>query len=355
MGANTKIKAVLCALIAAVLTGGIYHLDRDAKRTHEREFALRWARQIASQVEGLAYNARLRGEADPLGTAAAQISLGNESRIVKVTKIQSALSTSQTESHNWDSFQNVFEYRKIVTPEDGKGLRVQIQQPYTGFVGTRTHLTNDLITVIVFLAIFAFLFFIPIGSDGKKSGLLIKQLLSQWSQQAKALMSQAGAQLKEMVKEATQLATSARTGHEALNALHESTVDQVQSLGECRQWLAEADEAAAQAEAVALSTVIEANRMGEEGKHLAQIAQGLHGHLQRVRALKTRCDCNLAQVEIFLQKLESNTHGAIVAHDEVIKTAHAMNSHIRKTTEILIGQAKLIQDLQAKTNDAKSA
>src|SRR6185503_975218 len=126
----------------------------DGERTHSQNsaIAIHWARQTAAQASGLAFSARERGEDDPIGVAAEALSQGVEPRVIHVAKVRSGFAVTTPEYFRLQD--GVFEYTKILTPEDGGGIRVKLEMPFAGFFGARNVVEHDFTLAGFFLCLF---------------------------------------------------------------------------------------------------------------------------------------------------------------------------------------------------------
>ena len=147
-----------CLGLAAGVTTGIYLVDAEQWNLYQSRSALNWARQISAQAEGMAFSARQKGEADPIGWAVNFLTQGNEPRIMKVKKV--ILADDEADENSQISSPKTFTYTKLFTAEDKTGIRVEIALDYVGFLGAKTRIANDLLVLAVFLFSFAFIFMV---------------------------------------------------------------------------------------------------------------------------------------------------------------------------------------------------
>jgi hypothetical protein len=123
-------------------------------RTHanRQEFAMKIGRQVATQAEGLLLAARSRAEKDPLGWAVLQLSQGVEPRVIRVQKADLELLSSRTELGRFSEKGTEYDYLKKIGPEDrGGAIRVTIESPFEGFLGTRAKWMSDLAILLFFI------------------------------------------------------------------------------------------------------------------------------------------------------------------------------------------------------------
>lgn len=152
-------KRSTCLLASVAFTAGAYFFDRAQNQNHDADEALRWAKQVASQVEGMAFLARAEGDSkggkikDPLGHSIDILTQGQMPRAMRLSKIQvedqnnpeiyvveENLTTARNE---WASSPSVLKFRKLVLPEEGLGVLVQIPLPFRGFLGARVRWHQD--------------------------------------------------------------------------------------------------------------------------------------------------------------------------------------------------------------------
>ena len=160
MGSWKALRISGFALIAVVATAAGYVLDRHRATAVETERALRWARQVATQVDSLALRAREKGEDDPYGWSVGHLTLGAEPRFVKIARLpeDAARQLPEEELFTLDRSKGTFEMTKLLDPSKGEAVRVWIDTGYSGYLGTKFRVTNDLAVAGTCIAYFAFLF-----------------------------------------------------------------------------------------------------------------------------------------------------------------------------------------------------
>jgi hypothetical protein len=91
--------------------------------------------------------------------------------------------------------------------------------------------------------------------------------------------------------------------------------------------------------------VIEAARLGPEGQHLSGAAEQLYKLVQRMRKQNQANEGTMARIEVQLEPWATDADLAFQSYEDVFRATGAMDGHIRKTTETLLAQAKMIQGL----------
>ncbi|MGZ3688348.1 MAG: hypothetical protein ACXWPM_01615 [Bdellovibrionota bacterium] len=215
---------IVAFMIAGTLTALAAIWDGAATRQHDREEALALSRQIASQAEGLALQARERGtEADPIHWAVELLSQSPEPRVIQLSDFQGFPGGTGAEDFRLDVREHVFEYTRTLTPEDGKGIRLQLRTGYRGFLGTRHVLTNDLVIALFFAATYVLIWFAGRryfhGLEPAESTHSRGPNIGLWLNGAKAILTSLGIRIRETIRQAQTIAVIAGRSRTAVNTL----------------------------------------------------------------------------------------------------------------------------------------
>jgi hypothetical protein len=335
----------LAGSIAAALavTTAAYLVDIQRQHVHDTAAGLKWARQVASQAEGMLFTARSRGEQDPLGWVIDYLSQGAEPRAIRVSKVEEL--SGQPETYSLDRSTQILDYVRILSPENGTGIRVKLQMPYTGFLGARTAVWNDFAAVAFFGVTLALILGATRRGHRRGSDVRMRKLVVAWLKEAKTLLTQLGINIRELVREAQNLAVAAGKSRNAMSELRNRIHGQMREIHETRESLKEATRTAVQAEVATLNLVLEASRMGEHGKRMAGLAEELHKHVQKLRKVNGGCEEMMGKVEVQMEPWATDADIAYHSYDDVFRATQGMDGHIKNTTASILDQARMIQSL----------
>ena len=343
-------------ILAGTVTAAVFHIDRERVRFHETVEALQWAKQIAAETDGMAFAARAKGETDPIGWATGLLAQGVEPRIMQVTKIHLDYTPETPEIFETKLEEQVFEFSKVLTPEDGMGVKIKIRLDYPGFLGTHTRLESDIRLAALFTMSFFLAFFSTSGVFGlaRKGDPFLKPLVLAWASEAKSLLTQLGMHIREMVREATLLTRAVGKSRDTVSSLRENIHARINEIHQARKVFSDAKALTAEAEKTALSIAIEANRLGPDGNRVAELAQSLHSAVKRLLQINQSAETSIIRVQQELEPWATDADVSFHAYDDVFRASESLNASIRKTTQALLGQAKLIQNLNLKVTDDRN-
>jgi hypothetical protein len=344
MGVSRRAKILRCVMGAALLTAAAYFADARSSANSTQDSALRWARQIASQAEGMVFAARQKGEDDPVAWAVGYLTQGTEPRVMRITRWQGPVGES-LEDFTLDAAAGLFVFNKVFSPEDGAGVRIQIQTEPTGFLGTHGTWLGDLY-IAVFFALSLGSLLALFGAPQVVEFEDVRPQIRAWLKDAKGVLIQLGVHIREMVREAQNLAVAAQASRGSLEQLRERIHGGIREVRDARTSLNEAEHATLIAEVLALNLMIAAEKSGDDStRGLGETAEELHRSIQKVRKLHFKSDAFMGKVELGLEPMATDADLAYHAYDGVFGSAEKMQAHIKKTTETLLGQAKMIQNL----------
>jgi hypothetical protein len=351
-GAPSRLRHVLTSVVAAaVVTASIVIGDLQRSGAIQLDEGIRWARQVASQAEGLTLQAREAGEKDPVGWAVGYLAQGVEPRLVRITRVEiPGLTSQEPESFALDGDEGLFEYAKLLVPESGIGVRINISLGYAGFFGTKTRLGSHLLAA----ALFALWFLVAFLSTGHFFGFndtrVIREMVGRWLKGAKAQLTQHGIHVREMVRQAQRLAVSSHRARDRVGDLRMKIHAGLHELHDTRKTFTDVDTVAARAETLASEATSEAIRLGPNGKRIAELTSDIHRCLVAMRAANRKSQEMVANLEKKIEPWSTDADEAFHSFDEVKDATQALGKHIRGTTETLLGQAKLIQGLNLELN-----
>jgi hypothetical protein len=346
MSAKRLMQLGLCAVLATAVTAVTAALDLQRSGVQQTQAGLAWARQVASQAEGMSLRARENGERDPIDWAVNYLSQGVEPRLVRISPAHVLDSSAQnTESYQLSRERGIFDYTRIFSPEDGTGVHIQLTMGYLGFFGARSALANDFLVALFFGLCFAIAFLRTGRYFGFDDARYLRLLVSQWVSGAKAQLTRHGAHIREMVRQSQRLAAGAGRSRGLVEGLRSRIHEGLTELHGSREFYREGENIAARAEQLALNIAIEANRLGGDARRIADMASELHRRIQALHGVNRKGQALVQSLERRIEPWTTDADLAYHAFDEVRDATQLLGQHIRSTTESLLGQARLIQGL----------
>ncbi len=332
---------------------GIIAWDRGRVHDGKIRDGILWGRQIATQAESLMLSMRQAGDKNPLESAVRALSIGQEPRVMRVTTAQESLGQA-TEISSFDRSSGVLEYLKVFSPETGQGIRVKLQLGFTGFLGSTTRVGSDVAIVVYFAIIGAFFQLLALAL-ARKAGTPsvsrptddreLRARVREWAENFKGALTQMGAHIRDLVKVAHDMAVVSARSRAQVEELRGKLHAGIREIRDARGAAKSSEQEATQAEVAVLNLVLEAARAGEAGARAAEGAQELHRLVQSFRKLNQEAFGRLGAVEIAIEPWATDADLACLAFEGMAQATGAIDGPIRKTTEALLGQAKLIQGL----------
>lgn len=338
--------------IAAMLTAGAYFWNVGAAEEAQRESLTHLARQVSSQVENLALVARQRGERDPYVWAAERLAQAPEPRVMRVSASRGEPG-ALSEALESTADPLVLAYTRVLSAQDGMGVKVLLARSYVGFLGATTRAGSDLGVALCFLLIFWSLCGPVVLRKPQSDSSDVKEMTRIWLRDAKGILAELGVHIREMIRSAHSLTLAAAKSHSSVDELRSRVHGEIEEVRQLRRALKETIETAKKAEVVALNLVIEATRMGEQGGRVAEMTPELHQLVKSVYKQAEGSDLAALDLERRLEPMATDADVAYHAFDELFQTTRGMDGQIRKTTEQLISQAKLIQSANLKLAEPK--
>jgi hypothetical protein len=254
-------------------------------------------------------------------------------------------SSQNTESYSLDRAAGLFDYTRIFTPEEGAGVHIQLTLGYTGFLGSRSVLASDFLTLVVLGLLFSIAFLVTGRFFGFDDTQRIRARVSLWVGGAKAQLTQHGVHIREMVRQSQRLAACTGRSRELVRELRSKIHGGLTELHESREFYKEGETIAARAETLALNMAIEANRLGGDARRIADMATELHRRIQALHSVNRKGQSLIQRLERRIEPWSTDADLTFHAFDDVKDATDLLSRHIRSTTESLMGQAKLIQGL----------
>lgn len=297
-------KRLLHAVLALILTAGVYFYDLQQRSTASVSEHLAITRQMSLQIETLMLYANTKGEASSIDWVSHILSVGVEPRPISVLPLTNQPKNSTVEKYELDRRKGIFKYSKLIWPEAGEGIQIILHVNPIGFLGARSLWVSDGLIGILFLMMGLCITAIPILISSRKKQPLLKDFVLEWTLKAKTLLTLFGQSLKSLVIQAKVLVeTSTRT---------KTHIENMKLT--CRQ---------------ILETVIGIeNQIVDEGLKAPQ----LESRLLRLKELSEKC----------LTEADSAFH----LYDHLNGTTQKVNQSITETTEKVGQNVKLLKELQ---------
>ena len=367
---NSYIRITALFLLSAGITAGICKLDSTRQVSNQTTLALRWARQIATQGESLTLTAGEKGEADPLTWTARLLSQGTDSRILFVSKFHDErfeqMSRDEVEHYSLDSQSGVFDYTKILYPQDGMGLRVQLYTARVGIFGAKTRLGQDFTVAVIFWFTFGFLSLVNLVIMGRVDGFDGVE----GSNTTKGLNGTKGPKTRKSSK--------------SPNAPTEPDASPLKAL--VLEWITHAKQALIELSIHIREMTRSAQKISssavEARQYLATVREKLHAHLTLLHGMKKKQDlADLAgmaekvfrradpETQLLIKRLlETSIKGAELAANlelqlegividcdqafhalkDVGDQAQAMGTEIKQTTQGILSQSQMMSELKSR-------
>lgn len=357
-------------MFAASVTAGAFWWDGVRSEVHETNAALRWARQIVTQAEGMSLAARERGEKDPLGFAVDYLSQGAEPRMVRMTRVTPETAPDKSEVYQLNRMAGVFDYTRLFEHTDGDGIHLQIEVGFSGFLGTRTKINSDLALAIFFIGSFfvllstVTLIFRALSGKTTEEAALEKELASPtleeslaaarsrataaseedaketrlrisvlgWAKESKTSLTTLGTNIRDLIRQAQVMSAASKGSRETTGALrdklHAGLTEVHSARGSLKDTLALVEEAEA----------IFHNPMTEES------AEQLHSLILRMQEAFQAGERAVHQLEVSIEPWTTDADMAYAAHDGVTQATVEMAAQIQKTKEQMVSHVKLLQE-----------
>ncbi len=359
----------ISALVATGLTAGLYAFSLRHQRAAQEEFALRWARQVASQAEGMFLSARQRGEKDALGWAIGFLSQGIEPRIMRISKFKTD-SFLLPEEHRIDERNQMIEFGKVIDSQEGSGIRVQLELQSVGFLGFKNRLLGDLSAVGVFLAIFYLVF--PVlrakKADARIEGIgagaeprfastspEIRSNTRDRLKEMKDALKTLGLSIRDLVREAQNLAVSASKSRKATGALRDRVHQGINGTRDASRSARATALGAIHAEVLTLNIMAELSRSSVDVEKVQELGKQLHQLVKKLTRDNQLSVDALARLERNLEPIATDADLAYHSYSEVFSSTERMDEFIRCCTSGLLSQAKLLQETSAALGETPQA
>lgn len=356
-------KWILSSIAAALLlTTALFYLSVDGARGHEQEQALMWARQVASQAQGIVFAARQQGSEDPIEEAVSFLSQGSEPRPMQIVRWLTDVGAA-LEVIRFDFDKNTLTYERVLSPEKGEGVRIQIPFSYHGFLGASRPFTSDILVVLTFLLIGSgFCFGIPALFDrrSKEEEISPEELerrrkisaIRDWIGEAKDLLTQLGLHIREVIRQANILAQASVNSRNAVRDLRGRIHEEIDHLRAEQSRIAKDELSLKDLETGILNMILEYRKAQDVPYELLQKLEDVYRNLRTYRGSTEAKSDVLKRLEKRLEPWAADADIAFHSFDGVFEATSAMEGHIRMTTENILQQAKSYQEHQKKLQSA---
>jgi hypothetical protein len=341
--------AMICGvlLLSLGVTAGTYFVDQQATRRHQNATGLRWARQIFSQLEGMTLYARIQKQKNPVSWAINSLNQSVDARAFSIVHINSP-DKRPGESFNFDPNTQLFNYVRTLNHEESAvPLRIQLYLDYLGFLGAKNRIFNDL-----FIGGFFFLVFLSgllvlrtRWRSERKTTELIQRILC-WVREAKIILTELGTHIRALLRQAHSLTVAAVNSQGVIEALKEWIPSGESRIRMSRVSLNELDKQLRQAEAVALSLEVEASKSPFTTPQYARTLGSFRGVVQKARRLGKESESVLKLLESEFSAASKDVEYALRARDDIFKASQEISVQITKTTDTILGQSRVIENLK---------
>ena len=334
------IRKFMIPISATALTALIVIIQFYQNTTFQTHLALQLAQQVSAQSEALNSYALEKQEKDPASFASRILAMNSESKIIDVIPINSDSNTNEVEKYKFNKKTNLLTYLKTFGPSHRSGVRIQIQQPYLGFLGARSLLGNDLRIFLLFLFISLLLKFSiefythylkppsnetraqsnvnisnvpptpPISAPPKKSDSEFRTHLSQWIGEAKTVLIELSECVRNIVREAQTLTTASVRSKDLVEAYADKTT--------------------------------QLNEISKQIDDCLSLLEETKGNPATISGLATQLRQQLETSSTDIQIL-------LGSYKDLFRSSQDMNIYITNTLQALIHESQMLEKLQAKT------
>ena len=350
----------LALIAAATFTALVYGADSLRQGSSDHDWASRLAHQVLSQAEAFLLAERSEGRAASLDPVVRNLTQGLDPRVIHVSKIRgpyTALPSVVSETRS----EGLYELSKILST-DGMGVKIQVQIPPTGFLGTRSLFFRDLSVLFFFAFMTAFAYLAKaewdrrhgiapaptaLTSDGAAEPQFavyggVASVTSGVDERTVArqreLLKQVGIRFKSTFDLARSIAVASAKTHQHVTVLRDGVHIEIDRLRESQALSAESQQFIDHLEVISLNLVI-------EGK--SQLAEQLHPLIRQLRQSVRASQLTLRDLELQLEPWATDADLAFHTFTEVENAAKGMDDQLPAVKAAMIELAKLLQ----RTND----
>ncbi|MEK7690907.1 MAG: hypothetical protein AAB425_07790 [Bdellovibrionota bacterium] len=220
------IRTLQSTVLATALTGFVYFVDQTRQGVTTYELNQTFAREIASQVEGVALAFRERGDLDALGSAIRSMqylvtsNASPHARLIRIDRVP----LPPGETYQLNATERIAEYARPVFLELKTGVRVRLRTEYPGMFGAKSRATNDATLFLAFSCLFILCYRVMALAGGRPKELQIRPAPD---------LSQVRSAMKNFAITAKEVAGgAARVRHEARQAVESGSEDALNQASE---------------------------------------------------------------------------------------------------------------------------
>jgi hypothetical protein len=333
--------------LALLMTLVLRTVDDGMARKYNREYGSILARQIASQAEGLALGASQREISDPLGWALFYLGQGVEPRYVQVVREKGSITDGLVATQKGE-----IELRKALSipgREESGGIRVTVAIPTTGFFGTTSDLSRDLMSLVVATVLAMVIgFSLQRRSDRLQQSLLIEkqQRMGELVPQLKDVLLGIGQQLRDIFRHFENLSAASRDAHDNIRHARIGFHESIQS---ARRILKHADDVAGctmHAEAAVLNLMLDAGRIAEKTGTSPYPVHLLHQQILEIRSRSGRLQREVRDIERGLEPMTTDLDLGFHSLTSAQESLRAVPVEIQKTSGRMTEQARIFQKMR---------
>lgn len=342
--------ALKYALIAgAAATVLLYVADSWRQGSSDHDWASRLAHQVLSQAEAFLLTARsesVDGKVPPLDPVIRNLTQGVDPRVVKVQKVRGTYTSLPSIVSGGSD--GLYELTKILSQE-GEGIRVTIQIPKTGFLGTRNLFFRDLAVLFFFVLFSAAAYAVCIEVRQAKQREVaapapVAQVSDEWISRQRVLLKNVGMRFKATFDHARKLAVAAASAQHNVKQLRSGLHLEIDRLRESQALSVEGLQIIDKIEAVALNLMIESGKEQPDTETIARLGEQLHPLIRQVRQTTAASQMTLRDLELQVEPWVTDADLASHAFKDVENAAKDMDAELPAAKATLIEQAKLLTD-----------
>jgi hypothetical protein len=347
MAFNGPLRIAASLLLAATVTGSLYFVDIAATESRQRDLALRYMRQVATQIESLAVKAQEERRRDPVGYAISYFSQGAEPRVLTIEKIRLENEPSLPPIASRDGW---FELSRVIRADEGQGVKMRLALGEIGFLGSYSRLSNDAYVVLAFSLFFALAWLTAGARDAAGSSedqSELKARIKNWIATFRIALTEMGAPIRDSlkntqailagVKQSAWLAHKLRRGiHEQLASIHRSRKD-ISQTGSLADTI------------VRLASELAAASPDDE-----RVRTLLH-HAHNMRALEQKNQILLRRLEIQLEPWATDSDLLVAQLGQLSQSTDQLRHQVRETTSRLLSQAQAFREVAVDDEAASAA
>ncbi len=334
----------------------IYQFNIQTQDKHTVTVANSMVQQTLTQIDGLILTARQLGDADPLGWAVSVLNQGSGTTLLRVKRVFVEANQTTIEESHFNPATGIFQFIKMINPGDRSGVSLVIQLQPARFLALESKFLGDIAAFALFV-LFSFLSYFILyraGNRHTRSPLIselssdlpktdLKNLADGFTHEALALRTKDLTQsfirmshgIKEIITSSRDLAVASAQARDRVVDIHQQVHQDFVNIQNSSLLLRHSKQASVNAEINALNLVIEANRMGDQGKRMIPSLEELHRNLQKVRQAQVSSNDTISRIEKKLIPLSQNTEIAQQAFNDLFEITARLNDSISKTKEVM--------------------